>query len=210
MKSASSSSADRPSYAVEIESRLTESIRTKERVRAELIPVMEQAARMMIDALEKGNKIFFFGNGGSAADSQHLAAELVGKMYVEGRRALAAIALTTDSSNLTALGNDFGFEIVFSRQIEALGKPGDVAIGITTSGQSPNVLAAVKTARQMGIKTIGFIGRDGGKLKALVDIPIVVPSDSTQRIQESHITIGQILCELVEAHFSGHPSTSSG
>lgn len=191
------------SFSAEIESRLTESIRTKERVRAELIPVMEQAARMMIGALEKGNKIFFFGNGGSAADSQHLAAELVGKMYVEGRRALPAIALTTDSSNLTALGNDFGFEVVFSRQIEALGKPGDVAIGITTSGQSPNVLAAVKTAKRMDIKTIGFIGRDGGKLKALVDIPIVVPSDSTQRIQESHITIGQILCELVEAHFAG-------
>lgn len=197
-----SSSANRPSYAAQIESRLTESIRTKERVRAQLIPVMEQGACLLIEALEKGNKIFFFGNGGSAADSQHLAAELVGKMSIEGRRALPAIALTTDSSNLTALGNDMGFEAVFSRQIEALGKPGDVAIGITTSGQSPNVLAAVKTARKMGLKTIGFIGKDGGKLKNLVDVPIVVPSDSTQRIQESHITIGQILCELVEAHFA--------
>ena len=190
------------SFSADIEERLTESIRTKERVRAQLIPVMEQAARQMIESLEKGNKIFFFGNGGSAADSQHLAAELVGKMFVEGRRALPAIALTTDSSNLTALGNDFGFETVFSRQIEALGKPGDVAIGITTSGQSPNVLAAVKTARTMGLKTIGFIGKDGGKLKGLVDIAIIVPSDSTQRIQESHITIGQILCELVEQHFA--------
>ncbi|MBI3312254.1 MAG: D-sedoheptulose 7-phosphate isomerase [Candidatus Omnitrophica bacterium] len=195
------------SYARAIEERLTESIRTKERVRAQLIPVMEQAAGLMIDALSKGNKIFFFGNGGSAADSQHLAAELVGKMFIEGRRALPAIALTTDSSILTALGNDFGFETVFSRQIEALGKPGDVAIGITTSGQSPNVLAAVQTARKMGLKTIGFIGKDGGKLKALVDIPIIVPSDSTQRIQESHITIGQILCELVEAHFAGSSSS---
>jgi len=192
-----------PAYAKAIEERLTESIRTKERVRAELIPVMERAAHLMIDALEKGNKIFFFGNGGSAADSQHLAAELVGKMFIEGRRALPAIALTTDSSCLTALGNDFGFETVFSRQMEALGKPGDVAIGITTSGQSPNVLAAVKTARSMGLKSIGFIGKDGGQLKGLVDVPIVVPSDSTQRIQESHITIGQILCELVEAHFAG-------
>ena len=192
-----------PSYAQAIEERLTESIRTKERVRAQLIPAMDQAARLMIKALEKGNKVLFFGNGGSAADSQHLAAELVGKMFIEGRRALPAIALTTDSSNLTALGNDFGFETVFSRQVEALGKPGDVAIGITTSGQSPNVLAAVKTARRMGLKSIGFIGRDGGKLKGLVDIPIVVPSDSTQRIQESHITMGQILCELVEAHFAG-------
>ena len=191
------------SYEKGIEERLTESIRTKERVRAQLIPVMDQAAHLMIEALEKGNKIFFFGNGGSAADSQHLAAELVGKMFIEGRRALPAIALTTDSSNLTALGNDFGFETVFSRQIEALGKPGDVAIGITTSGQSPNVLAAARTARKMGLKTIGFIGKDGGKLKGLVDIALIVPSDSTQRIQESHITIGQILCELVEQHFAG-------
>ena len=207
MKSPSSSSVKRSSYAAEIESRLTESIRTKERVRDQLIPVIEQAARLMIQAIENGNKIFFFGNGGSAADSQHLAAELVGKMYIEGRRALPAIALTTDSSNLTALGNDMGFEAVFSRQVEALGKSGDVAIGITTSGQSPNVLAAVKTARRMGLKTIGFIGRDGGKLKTLVDIAIVVPSDSTQRIQEAHITIGQILCELVEAHFAGSSSS---
>ena len=191
------------SFSADIEERLTESIRTKERVRAQLIPVMERATRLMIEALEKGNKIFFFGNGGSAADSQHLAAELVGKMFIEGRRALPAIALTTDSSNLTALGNDFGFETVFSRQIEALGKPGDVAIGITTSGQSPNVLVAVKTARKLGLKTVGFIGKDGGKLKDLVDVAIVVPSDSTQRIQESHITIGQILCELVESHFAG-------
>lgn len=196
------SSSVKTSYAREIEERLTESIKTKERVRSTLIPVMEQAARLLIQALEKGNKIFFFGNGGSAADSQHLAAELVGKMYIEGRRALPAIALTTDSSNLTALGNDFGFETVFSRQMEALGKAGDVAIGITTSGQSPNVLRAVETARKMGIKTIGFIGKDGGKLKSQVDLAIVVPSDSTQRIQESHITIGQILCELIEQHFA--------
>ncbi len=208
MTSPDSSSAE--SYQKAIEERLTESIRTKERVRDQLIPVMEQAARMMIEALESGNKIFFFGNGGSAGDSQHLAAELVGKMFIEGRRALPAIALTTDSSSLTALGNDFGFETVFSRQIEALGKPGDVAIGITTSGQSPNVLRAVETARKMGLKTIGFIGKDGGKLKPMVDIALVVPSDSTQRIQESHITIGQILCELVEQYFATHPSTSSG
>jgi len=202
MTSPKSSLVNPASYAAAIEERLTESIHTKERVRAQLIPVMEQATRLMIEAIDKGNKIFFFGNGGSAADSQHLAAELVGKMFIEGRRALPAIALTTDSSNLTALGNDFGFETVFSRQIEALGKPGDVAIGITTSGQSPNVLAAAKTARRMGLKTIGFIGKDGGKLKGLVDVPIVVPSDSTQRIQESHITIGQIICELIEAHFA--------
>ena len=191
------------SYQQAIQERLTESIRVKERVRETLVPRMEQAALLMIEALEKGNTIFFFGNGGSAADSQHLAAELVGKMFIEGRRALPAIALTTDTSALTALGNDFGFETVFSRQIEALGRPGDVAVGITTSGQSPNVLAAVKTAKAKGLKSIGFIGKGGGKLKDLADISIIVPSDSTQRIQESHITIGQILCELVEQHFAG-------
>jgi D-sedoheptulose 7-phosphate isomerase len=207
MTSPRSSSAEpsgqRSLYAQAIEERLTESIRTKERVRAELIPEIERAAHWMIEALENGRTIFFFGNGGSAADAQHLAAELVGKMCVEGRRALAAIALTTDTSCLTALGNDFGFESVFARQLEALARPGDVAVGITTSGDSPNVLAAVQAAKRLGVKTIGLLGRGGGKARALVDLPIVVPSDSTQRIQESHITIGQILCEIVELHFAG-------
>ncbi|PIQ82099.1 MAG: phosphoheptose isomerase [Candidatus Omnitrophica bacterium CG11_big_fil_rev_8_21_14_0_20_64_10] len=189
-------------FSKEIVERIEESIQTKQRVRDRIVPEISRAAEVMIAALDAGKKILFFGNGGSAADSQHLAAELIGKMFNPKRRALPAVALTTDSSNLTALGNDFGFETVFSRQIEGLGQAGDVAIGITTSGQSPNVLEAMKTARTRGLKTIGLIGKDGGPLKGLVDIAIIVPSDSTQRIQESHITIGQILCELVELHFS--------
>ena len=189
-------------FSREIEERLTESIRTKEQVLRSLVPTIEQAARLLIDALASGHKILLFGNGGSAADSQHIAAELVGKLLVK-RRALPAIALTTDTSNLTALANDFGYETVFQRQIEALGQAGDVAIGLSTSGRSPNVLAAIRTARKKGLKTIAFTGRDGGSLAKLVDLSITVPSDSTQRIQESHITIGHILCELIESHFAG-------
>lgn len=200
MTSPKSSSVD-SDFAREIDEKLSESIRTKEKVRAELIPVIAQAAQLLIAAVEAGHKVLFFGNGGSAADSQHLAAELVGKLLVP-RRALPAIALTTDTSNLTAIGNDFGFEAIFERQIEALGEAGDVAVGISTSGKSPNVLTAVKTARSMGIKTIALTGRGGGQLAGLVDVAITVPSDNTQRIQESHITIGQIFCELMEAHFS--------
>ena len=185
----------------EIEERLRDSIRTKEKVLETLVPQIERAARLLIDALDKGHKVLLFGNGGSAADSQHIAAELVGKLLVK-RRALPAISLTTDTSNLTALGNDFGYETVFQRQVEALGRPGDVAIGLSTSGNSPNVLEAMKTARKMELKTLALSGRGGGALTGLVDLALVVPSDNTQRIQESHITIGHILCELIEAHFA--------
>ena len=188
-------------YSQVIEAGLRGSIQTKEKVLASLIPTINQAAQLLVEALEKGHKIFFFGNGGSAADSQHLAAELVGRFKVK-RRALPAIALTTDTSNLTALGNDFGYETVFERQIEALGQPGDVAVSISTSGNSPNVLNAVKTARKMGLKTVAFTGKGGGPLAGLVDITITIPSDSTQHIQESHITIGHILCEIIESHFA--------
>lgn len=199
MKSPKSSSAN-STFAREIESRLTASIETKEKVRQSLVPVIDRVAQLLIEVLDAGHKILLFGNGGSAADSQHIAAELVGKLMVK-RRALPAIALTTDSSNLTALANDFGYDTVFQRQIEALGAPGDVAIGISTSGNSPNVLAAIKAARQKGLKTVALTGRDGGPLASLVDYSITIPSDSTQRIQESHITIGHILCELIESHF---------
>lgn len=210
MKSPNSSLVD-SRYVKEIESRLAQSIHTLEQVLKTLVPVIDRAVSLLIETLEKGNKILLFGNGGSAADSQHIAAELVGKLIVK-RRALPALALTTDTSSLTALGNDFGYEAIFQRQVEALGQKGDVAIGLSTSGNSPNVLAAVKTARQKGMKTIGFSGRDGGPLAGLVDCAIVIPSDSTQRIQEAHITVGHILCELIEAHFadSSHPTTSSG
>ena len=196
------SSLGNPTYVREIEDRLRESIRTKEQVLKSLVPVIDRVATLLIEVLESGHKILLFGNGGSAADSQHIAAELVGKLLVK-RRALPAIALTTDTSNLTALGNDFGYEKIFQRQVEALGREGDVAIGLSTSGDSPNVLEAVRTAHQLKLKTVGLTGRKGGALAGLVDHAIIVPSDSTQRIQESHITIGHILCELIEAHFAG-------
>src|SRR6266550_7082750 len=155
-----------------------------------------EAALLISDCLAAGGKLLLFGNGGSAADAQHLAAEFVGRFVVE-RGGLAAIALTTDSSILTAVANDYGFERVFARQIEALGRPGDVAIGISTSGNSANVLAAMKQAANQNVKTIGLVGKDGGALAGCVDLAITVSSTNTARVQECHITIGHILCELV-------------
>ncbi len=188
-------------FGAEIEAGLAESIQTKQQVLKKLVPVIDRVAKLLIDSLSAGHKLLLFGNGGSAADSQHIAAELIGKLKTK-RRALPAIALTTDTSNLTALANDFGYDTIFERQIEALGQEGDVAIGISTSGHSPNVLAAVRAAREKEMKTVALTGRDGGPLAKLVDVSITIPSDSTQRIQESHITIAHILCELVEAHFA--------
>lgn len=185
-----------------IEAGLSESIETKTRVLKSLVPAIDRVAALWIRTLEGGRKILLFGNGGSASDSQHIAAELVGKLKVK-RRALPALALTTDTSSLTAIANDFSFEEVFERQIEALGSPGDAAVGISTSGSSANVLAAIRKAQAIGLKTVAFTGRDGGPLAKLVDEAIVIPSDSTQRIQEAHITIAHILCELVEARFAG-------
>jgi D-sedoheptulose 7-phosphate isomerase len=158
------------------------------------------AAETMVQCLRSGGKILFFGNGGSAADAQHLAAEFVGRFVLE-RRGLPGIALTTDSSILTAVGNDYGFDRVFSRQIEALGNPGDVAFGISSSGNSTNVNAAIRQACKQKMKTIGLAGRDGGALAQCADIPIVVASANTARVQECHIAIGHLLCELVENEF---------
>jgi len=181
---------------------LTESIRTHESISsARHIAHIEKAAGMIIQCLRSGGKILLFGNGGSAADCQHIAAELIGRFQKE-RRALPAIALTTNTSNLTALSNDYGFETTFSRQVEALGKPGDVAIGISTSGQSSNVINAMRTAKKRGLQTIALSGGDGGMLARIVDAAIVVPSKKTARIQESHITIGHIICELIESEFT--------
>ena len=148
-------------------------------------------------AINAGNKLVFFGNGGSAGDAQHLATELVCR-YKVNRRALPAIAFTTDTSLLTAAANDFGYETVFSRQVEALCNPGDVAIGITTSGQSPNVTLALETARDMGVVPAALTGKDGGKLVGLADPILIVPSETTARIQEMHITLGQMLCDVLE------------
>ncbi|MCC6598487.1 MAG: D-sedoheptulose 7-phosphate isomerase [Alphaproteobacteria bacterium] len=148
-------------------------------------------------AIQNGGKILFFGNGGSAADAQHLATELTVR-YTKNRPPIAAIALTTDSSTLTAIGNDFGFEHLFARQVEAIARPGDVAIGISTSGTSANVLNGLKAARAAGAATIGLSGRDGGKMADFCDILLIIPSSTTARIQEMHITLGQMLCGALE------------
>jgi len=147
--------------------------------------------------LRSGGKLLFFGNGGSAADAQHLAAELTVR-FERDRRALAAIALTTDCSTLTSCGNDFGFDHIFSRQVEALGRPGDLAIGLSTSGNSPNVVNALRRARETGVAAAALCGRDGGKLQGLADPLIVVPAQSTARIQEMHVLLGHILCAEIE------------
>ena len=155
------------------------------------------AAHAIRDRLANGGKLLLMGNGGSAADSQHIAAELIGRFKRE-RKAIPALALTVDSSSLTALGNDYGFDTIFSRQIEALAAPIDAVIGISTSGNSSNVIRALKLAREIGAVTIGFMGNDGGNMKNCVDISIIVPSNDTARIQEVHITIGHIICEIIE------------
>jgi D-sedoheptulose 7-phosphate isomerase len=155
------------------------------------------ALALLEQSVSQGGKLLFFGNGGSAADAQHIAAELVIR-YKKDRKAIAAIALTTDTSTLTACGNDLGFDALFERQIEALGRPGDVAIGISTSGKSPNVLRGLRQARKGGLKTVGLSGGTGGELAAICDALIVVPSPVTARIQEMHITIGHMLCVALE------------
>ncbi len=158
---------------------------------------LERLVTLAVEALRSGGKLLLFGNGGSAADAQHLAAEFA--IRFEGhRRPLAAIALTTDTSALTACGNDYGFEQIFARQLEALGRPGDIAIGISTSGNSPNVLAALRQARELSITAAALSGNDGGQLNGVADPLIVVPSTSTARIQEMHILLGHILCAAIE------------
>jgi len=180
-----------------VEQIFAESIEVKqETLKANLLHIIN-AAESIIKALNSGHKLFFCGNGGSAADSQHIAAEFVGRFQKE-RKAWPAIALTTDSSALTALGNDYTFDIVFSRQLQALGQKGDVLIAISTSGNSKNVLEAVRQAKSMGIITIGVTGGKGGQLAGLCDISIIAASSKTARIQESHLVIFHAICELVE------------
>lgn len=181
----------------EIADRLRESAAVKQRASETLSGEIDRAGRAMVDALKSGAKLIFFGNGGSAADAQHLAAEFTGH-FVREREPFAAISLTTDTSALTAIGNDYGFEHVFARQIRALGRKGDVCVAISTSGNSPNVLRAAEAARETGVAVVALAGRGGGALAKLADVAIVVPSDSTARIQECHITIGHILCEYVD------------
>lgn len=156
-----------------------------------------EAAKRIITAYRKGNKVLLFGNGGSACDASHLAAELVNR-YKKDREGLPAIALATDMAVVTSISNDYDYTDLFSRQIKAIGHKGDIAIAISTSGNSPNVLKAVQVAKEKGLITIGFAGKDGGKLAGLVDYSFIIPSNNTARIQEAHITLGHLLCELIE------------
>ena len=174
-----------------------DSIKVKEETLKKNSGLIVSAAEEITRALKRNNKLLIFGNGGSAADSQHIAAEFIGRFQKE-RRALPAIALTTDSSILTALSNDYTSDVVFARQIEGLGQKGDIAFGISTSGNSKNVLEGVKKAKALGLFTISLSGGDGGKLASLTDISIVVPSKVTARIQESHMCIYHAICEMVE------------
>ena len=171
-------------------------------VRDKLAPDIAGLAERAVACLRGGHKILLCGNGGSASDAQHLATELVGRFVAE-RPGLAAVALTADTSALTAISNDYGFERVFARQVQALGRPGDLLIAISTSGDSPNVVAAAIEARALGIATVGLLGRSGGKLRGLVDLAVVVPGEETARIQEAHILIGHLMCALIDAAMFG-------
>ena len=180
-----------------IEHFVTESLRVKSEFFQNNATLIADTAEKMAQALRDGRKILLFGNGGSAADAQHIASEFVGR-YIPDRVPLPALSLATDSSALTSLGNDYGYNAVFSRQVQALGNTGDIAIGISTSGNSPNVLEAVDVARTKGLLTIGFTGESGGKMNGRTDVLFRVPSGMTPRIQETHITLGHVLCELID------------
>jgi D-sedoheptulose 7-phosphate isomerase len=175
----------------------------------DVLLAVAKTTEILIDALQKGNKALLFGNGGSAADAQHIAAELVGRFAFD-RPALPALALSVNTSCVTAIGNDYGFEQVFSRQLAALARPGDVAIGISASGNSANVLHALTTAKKIGLHTVGLTGRTGGSLRSIVDHCICAPSTETPRIQECHILIGHIIAELVEREIFHEESRVSG
>ncbi len=177
--------------------RFKESSEVKSRFLKENLSKLLDVVKLVSHTFEVGNKLFFFGNGGSAADAQHLAAEFINR-YVMERPPLPAIALTTDTSILTSVSNDLTFHEIFAKQLRALGKEGDVTIGITTSGNSPNIIKAFEVAKEMGMKTVAFTGNDGGIVSKMVDFPLIVSSSSTPRIQETHILIGHILCEMVE------------
>ena len=182
-----------------IEKEIAEHLKVAETM-SSLTNKVKIATQICIDCLKKGGKILLFGNGGSAADAQHIAAELVGRYKVE-RKSLPAIALTTDTSVLTAIGNDFGFVHVFDHQVEALANKGDVAIGISTSGNSINVINALKVASKLNCNTIGFTGQHGGEMNKICNINLSVPSEDTPRIQEMHILIGHTICHLIDQEF---------
>lgn len=186
-----------------IRQHLREGIRIKEALLENaFVDLIGKVAEMITVAYRRGHKVILFGNGGSAADAQHLAAEFVGR-YRRDRRALPALALTVNTSALTAIGNDYGFDLVFARQIEALGAPGDVAIGISTSGRSANVIGGLKAARSGGLGTVALTGPRPSPIAELADFCLAIPSDGTPGIQEAHIAVGHILCELVEGALFG-------
>ena len=180
-----------------LQAAVDESISLKKRFVAAQGDAVVAAAQMLAGVFQAGGKVFLFGNGGSAADAQHLAAEFVNRFQVE-RPPLAALALTTDTSILTAVANDYDFLQVFAKQVRALGRPGDLALGLSTSGNSPNVVEGLKAARQLGLKTLALSGRDGGPVAQAAELALIVPSRNTPRIQEVHITIGHVLCDLVD------------
>ena len=181
-----------------IKNQILESAKIKKEMVKIGVESIEKAAELLIESIKAGGKILWCGNGGSAADAQHLATELMGGMSDHDRMPIPSIALTTDSSFITAWSNDTDFDSIFSRQVQGLGEEGDVLVGISTSGNSENVINALKQAKYKNLKTIAFTGKTGGSLDGIADITIKVPSDNTQRIQESHIMIGQILCSLIE------------
>ena len=183
-----------------IKKELNEHLTTLDATMKSIGSSLEVAANICIDSLKQGGKILLFGNGGSAADAQHIAAELVGRYKLE-RKGLSAIALSTDTSSLTAIANDYGYEHVFDRQIEALANPEDVAIGISTSGNSSNVINALQLAKNIGCKSIGLSGKSGGDMNKLCDVNLVIPANDTARIQEMHILVGHIICHLIELEF---------
>jgi D-sedoheptulose 7-phosphate isomerase len=166
-------------------------------IERDLTPLIAEMVELLVQTFNRGGKLLVMGNGGSAADAQHFVAEIVGRYKME-RRGLPAIALSTDTSILTAIGNDYGFDKVFSRQVEALASPGDLVVGISTSGNSPNVLLALQLARKTGCSTVGLLGKDGGSIKDVCDLALIVPTNDTPRVQEGHITIIHIVCDLLE------------
>jgi D-sedoheptulose 7-phosphate isomerase len=187
-----------------IKNQIKKSYETKQDIynNDELLNKIEQVAQMCVTLYRGSNKTILAGNGGSAADAQHIAAELVGR-YGFDRPSIPSLALTTDTSNLTAIGNDYGYDKVFSRQLEGMGQDGDIFIGISTSGNSTNIINAFHSAKEKNITTVALVGRDGGEMAKLADIALVVPSDATPRIQESHILIGHILCDIIEKEIFG-------
>ncbi len=198
---AAKTAADTDALAL-LRRRLRESVEVKDKL-ATVLPDVARAGEALVAAYRAGKKAIFFGNGGSAADAQHFAAELVGRYYTE-RRALPAVALTVNTSSLTAIANDYGYHQVFVRQLEAYGQPGDVAVAISTSGDSKNVVEAVRAAKGLGLVTIGLTGEGGGALKQLVDHCVRVPSKDTPRVQECHLFVGHLWCEMIEEAF-GEP-----